>query len=42
MQRDQILSLLEAISDLNDLCLLYIGIFCGPRSCEVFGYQWAS
>jgi integrase len=42
MQREQILSLLGAITDLHDLCLLYIGIFCGPRSSEVFGFQWAS
>jgi integrase len=42
MLREQILSLLEAITDLHDLCLLYIGIFCGPRSSEVFGFQWAS
>jgi hypothetical protein len=27
----------RAISDLHDLCLLYIVIFCGPRSSEVFG-----
>jgi integrase len=39
--QEQILSLLEAITDLHDLCLLYIGIFCGPRSSEVFGSQWA-
>jgi integrase len=42
MLREQILSLIGAISDLHDLCLLYIGIFCGPRSSEVFGFQWAS
>ncbi len=42
MLREQILSLLGAITDLHDLCLLYIGIFCGPRSSEVFGFQWAS
>jgi integrase len=42
MLREQILSLIEAITDLHDLCLLYIGIFCGPRSSEVFGFQWAS
>jgi integrase len=40
--RKQILSLIEAITDLHELCLLYIGIFCGPRSSEVFGFQWAS
>jgi integrase len=42
MLREQILSLIGAITDLHDLCLLYIGIFCGPRSSEVFGFQWAS
>jgi len=42
MLREQILSLIGAIADLHDLCLLYIGIFCGPRSSEVFGFQWAS
>jgi integrase len=42
MSREQILSLIGAIADLHDLCLLYIGIFCGPRSSEVFGFQWAS
>jgi hypothetical protein len=42
MLREQILSLIGAITDLHDLCLLYIGIFCGSRSSEVFGFQWAS
>lgn len=42
MLRDQIFSLIGAITDLHDLCLLYIGVFCGPRSSEVFGFQWAS
>ena len=42
MQREQILSLIGVITDLHDLCLLYIGIFCGPPSSEVFGFQWAS
>lgn len=40
MSREQILALLEAIQDLHDLCLLYVGIFCGPRASEVFGLQW--
>lgn len=42
MSRDQILALLGAIEDLHDLCLLYVGIFCGPRASEVFGLQWKS
>jgi integrase len=42
MLREQILSLIGAVTDLHDLCLFYIGIFCGPRSSEVFGFQWAS
>lgn len=42
MLREQILSLLGAITDLHDLCLLYIGNLCGPRPSEVFGFQWAS
>jgi integrase len=42
MSRDQILALLGAVEDLHDLCLLYVGIFCGPRASEVFGLQWKS
>jgi integrase len=42
MTRDQILSLLGAINDVHDLCLLYVGIFCGPRASEVMGMQWKS
>jgi len=37
--REQILALLGAVEDLHDLCLLYVGIFCGPRASEVFGLQ---
>lgn len=40
MSREQILALLGAIEDLQDLCLLYIGIFCGPRTSEAMGLQW--
>ncbi len=32
ISRDQILELLGAVEDLHDLCLLYVGIFCGPRA----------
>lgn len=42
MSRDQILALLGAVEDLHDLCLLYVGILCGPRASEVFGLQWKS
>ena len=42
ISREQILALLGAIEDVHDLCLLYIGIFCGPRSSEVLGLQWKS
>jgi integrase len=42
MLRDQILTLLVAVEDLHDLCLLYVGIFCGPRASEAFGLQWKS
>ena len=30
------------IQDLHDLCLIYVGIFCGPRASEVLGLQWKS
>lgn len=42
MTREQILSLIGAIEDVHDLCLLYLGIFCGPRASEVMGLQWKS
>jgi integrase len=42
MTREQILLLLGAINDVHDLCLLYVGIFCGPRASEVLGMQWKS
>jgi integrase len=42
IDRGQILALLGAVVDLRDLCLLSIGIFCGPRASEVFGLQWKS
>ena len=40
MSHEQILALLSGVEDLRDLCLLCIGIFCGPRASEVFGLQW--
>jgi hypothetical protein len=42
MRREQILLLLGAISDVHYLCLLYVGIFCGPRASDVIGMQWKS
>ncbi len=27
---------------MHDLCLLLVGIFCGPRASEVMGMQWKS
>lgn len=42
LTKEQILALLEAIEDLHDLCLLSIGIFCGPRASEAMGLQWKS
>ena len=40
--REQILALIGAIEDVHDLCLLFVGIFCGPRASEVMGLQWKS
>jgi len=34
--------LIGAVEDIHDLCLLYVGIFCGPRASEVIGLQWKS
>jgi integrase len=42
MTQKQILALIGGIQDLHDLCLMYIGIFCGPRASEVLGLQWKS
>jgi len=42
MTWEQILALLGAVEDVHDLCLLHIGIFCGPRASEVMGLQWKS
>ncbi len=42
MTKDVMLLLLGAIKDIHDLCLLCVGIFCGPRSSEALGLQWKS
>lgn len=42
MSQDQILKLIGGIQDVHDLCLIYIGIFCGPRASGVLGLQWQS
>ena len=42
MSLEQTLSLLEAITDLQDLCLMHVGIFSRPRASEVMGFQWKS
>jgi len=42
MTGEQLLSLIGAFDDLHDLCLMCIGIFCGPRASEAFGLQWKS
>ena len=42
MTQEQILALIGGIQDLHDLCLMYVGIFCGPRASEVMGLQWKS
>jgi integrase len=40
MTQDQILTLIGGIQDLHDLCLMYVGLFCGPRASEILGLQW--
>ena len=42
MSLEQSLSLLGAITDLHDLCLMLVGIFSGPRASEAMGLQWKS
>jgi integrase len=42
MTQEQIVALIDGIKDLHDLCLMYVGIFCGPRASEVLGLQWKS
>ena len=42
LTREQILALVGAIEDVHDLCLMYVAIFCGPRTSEAMGLQWKS
>lgn len=42
MTSGQINSLIGAIEDPNDLCLMCIGLFCATRTSETFGLQWKS
>src|SRR5262249_22859224 len=40
MTPEQINSLIGAIEDPHDLCLMCIGLFCATRTSETFGLQW--
>jgi integrase len=42
MTAQQIMSLIDAIEDPHDLCLMSIGLFCATRTSETFGLQWKS
>jgi len=42
MTPGQINSLIGAIEDPHDLCLMCIGLFCATRTSETFGLQWKS
>jgi integrase len=42
MTSEQIQSLIGAIEDPHDLCLMCIGLFCATRTSETFGLQWRS
>jgi integrase len=42
MTPEQISSLMGAIEDPHDLCLMCIGLFCASRSSETLGLQWKS
>ena len=42
MTPEQIVKLIDAISDPHDLCLMSIGLFCATRTSETFGLQWKS
>src|SRR6185437_1788562 len=42
MTAQQIASLIDAIEDPHDLCLVSIGLFCATRTSEAFGLQWKS
>jgi integrase len=37
---EQINSLIDAIGDVHDLCLMAIGLFCATRTSETFGLKW--
>lgn len=40
MTSEQINSLIGAIEDPHDLCVMCIGLFCATRTSETFGLQW--
>ena len=40
MTAQQIIQLIDSISDPHDLCLISIGLFCATRTSETFGLQW--
>jgi integrase len=40
MTAEQIIQLIDSISDPHDLCLISIGVFCATRTSETFGLQW--
>jgi len=42
MTPGQINSLIRAIENPHDLCLMCIGLFCATRTSETFGLQWKS
>ncbi len=42
MTGQQILGLLKAIDDIQDLCLMHVAIFCGLRASEAVALQWKS
>jgi hypothetical protein len=42
MSQEQIIALIGGVKDLHDLCLIYVGISCGPRASEVLGLEWKS
>ena len=37
---EQINTLIDAIDDVHDLCLMAIGLFCATRTSETFGLRW--
>jgi integrase len=39
---EQIITLIDAIEDPHDLCLMSIGLFCATRTSETLGLQWKS